>query len=244
MTKYESLPSGAACATYNDVIPKSFELASGDEEHIAVISDHIKKHLGPINNVFHEIISDQVHVDVYLVKPTASIPYNILITSGMSDKPMNVPNGREELRFAELCILLPSDWPLDIESFNDENNYWPVRWLKQLARFPHEYDTFFCLEHTISGEENEPVSSNCSFCGFLFFTPMSLPKDFCNLKLENNDIIHFYCLIPLYKEEIELKNNKGLDELLKRFSQSGLTDVVNINRPNCCTKRKKLWGLW
>jgi hypothetical protein len=244
MSKYESLPSGVTRVTYDDVIPKSFELASGNEEHIAAISEHIKKHLGAVDSVFHETISDKVHIDVYWVKPSESIPYNILITSGMSDKPMNVPAGLEGLRFAELCILLPPDWLLDTESFKDENNYWPIRWLKQLARFPHEYDTFFCMEHSIGGEENGPVSSNCSFCGFLFFVPMSLPEDFWHLKLENHEVIHFYCLIPLYKEEIEVKNNQGLDELLKRFKQFGVTDIVDIYRPNCCTKRKKFLGIW
>jgi PAS domain-containing protein len=44
-------------------------------------------------------------------------------------------------RLAELLVCLPADWPVTEEAFEDERNYWPVRWLKQVARFVHEYKT-------------------------------------------------------------------------------------------------------
>ena len=56
--------------------------------------------------------------------------------------------------------------------------------------------------------------------------------------------IHFYCLIPLYKEEIDLKNSKGLDALLDRFETSEVSDVINIHRKNSCPKKKGFFGLW
>src|SRR5688572_16808675 len=43
---------------------KDFEFAVGDTENIEQISDHIKRHVGPVGTVWHEILSDLVHVDV------------------------------------------------------------------------------------------------------------------------------------------------------------------------------------
>jgi hypothetical protein len=88
-------------------------LACGDADHIEAISNHIEQHVvGPVHMVFHELGSPGVHVDVHHVAPSAGLPYNVLVTSGMSDKPMTVPDGAEEFRFAELFLVLPADWPL------------------------------------------------------------------------------------------------------------------------------------
>lgn len=62
------------------------------EEFIQEISAHIEKHLGPVETVFHEVVSDTVHIDVHIVKPTVKFPFVRLVTSGMSDLPMTTPD--------------------------------------------------------------------------------------------------------------------------------------------------------
>ena len=69
--------------------------------------------------VFHELISDQVHIDLHWVKPTAERPFHTLVTSGMSNLPMTTPPGAEEVRYAELSICLPADWKLSEEDFKE-----------------------------------------------------------------------------------------------------------------------------
>ncbi len=76
---------------------KPFEVAIGDGDHIDAISEHIEQHIGEVTMVFHEIVSDLVHIDVHHVLPTEDRDFHTLITSGMSDKPMNVPDGAEVL---------------------------------------------------------------------------------------------------------------------------------------------------
>src|SRR5262245_38213945 len=39
--------------------PTQFELATGDSENIEKISEHIELHCGPVNMVYHELLSDQ-----------------------------------------------------------------------------------------------------------------------------------------------------------------------------------------
>ncbi len=251
MTESEISESGNPIYRYDNVKPKEFTPAFGEFESIEAISNHIERNIGKIETVFHEIVSDLVHIDVHWVKPTVDFPFHSLVTSGMSDKPMNVPIGLEEHRYAELCILLPSDWKIEgnnfqsmEEAFKDENNYWPVRWLKTIARFPHEYDTWVGYGHTIpNGEQADPFSENTKLGCMLLLPSLTIGPQFYNLKINNEKTINFYCLYPLYKEEMDYKLKKGTDHLLDKFEKFHVSDIVNISRKNTCVK-KGLLGLW
>jgi len=113
---------------------REFEPAAGDGELIEEVSDHLEKHLGECHGVFHEIVSDLVHVDVHYHGPTEEFPWQTLVTSGMSQLPMTVPPDAEVSDYAELVTCLPPDWPLTDEAFQDEYFYWPLGWMKFLAR--------------------------------------------------------------------------------------------------------------
>ncbi len=61
--------------------------------YLPTITDHIKKYFGADFFVLHEKKSSTVHIDVHVVRPTATRPYFTLLTSGMSDLDMRVPMG-------------------------------------------------------------------------------------------------------------------------------------------------------
>jgi hypothetical protein len=114
--------------------PDALGVAHADDERITA---HLRRRLGAKGWVFHEIVSDLVHIDVHVVPPSRRHPYHVLVTSGMSALPMTVPDTFEDpasFRFAELSMLLPPDWKLDEASLSDERFYWPIRLLKSLAR--------------------------------------------------------------------------------------------------------------
>src|SRR5580692_2684215 len=76
--------------------------------------------VGRAETVFHEIVSDIVHIDVHLFSPTERRPAHTLVTTGMSDRAMTAPPGREEYAHAELMVTLPLDWQLSEQAFQDE----------------------------------------------------------------------------------------------------------------------------
>src|SRR6187200_3135581 len=59
---HETTPSGAPIYRH-EARTKGFEPAIGDEETIKAVGDHIERYIGPVDNVFHEILSDLVHID-------------------------------------------------------------------------------------------------------------------------------------------------------------------------------------
>lgn len=232
----EKSESGSPIYRYSKNSDKDFEPAAG-ESSIDEISDHIEKYVGNIDMVFHELVSDKVHIDVHWVKPSYERPFHTLITSGMSDKPMNTPDYVEGNEYAELSICLPKDWDLTEEGQSDENNYWPIRWLKYLARFPHDYDTWLSFGHTIpNGDPAESFAENTKLNTALLLPTTVFDDSFRELKLDNKTI-HFYTLIPLYSEEVTLKLRKGVEALYDKFDQHGVNDIVDVNRKNTARKR-------
>jgi hypothetical protein len=236
----ELTPAGSPIYRHEEAAP--FELANGDEATITAIASHIERHLGPVSGVYHEILSDKVHLDVHIVPPSADFPFYTLATSGMSDRPMTVPPGAspdDAPPFAELCILLPSTWniptdPADVTTaFEDENVYWPIRWLKMLARLPHEYGSWLGFGHTIpNGEDAEPFADNTELGCMLVLTAISLPEEFQTLVISPEKTVQFYTLYPIYREEMVLKMDQGADALIDRFEEYNISDVLDLTRPN------------
>ena len=120
--------------------------SGGDADLIEAIDDHVTEHFGAPANVFHELVSPYVHVDVHVVEPTDERPVYTLVTSGMAERPMQTPVGE---RYAELMLLLPPDWPDVKSSGAPEEALWPFRLLQTLAQLPHEFETFLDAGHTV-----------------------------------------------------------------------------------------------
>lgn len=215
------------------------ELVRGDPARIKAITDHIDHHVGSIASVLHEQVSDLVHIEIHVVQPTPRRPYTTLVTSGMSDRPMNTPDQDDkENRFAELMLCLPDDWSIDPKRFDDETVYWPIRWLKMLARFPHEYNTWFGMGHTIpNGDPPQPLGPNTLLCCWLLAMPQLVSTDFHQLR-DGDRIINFYSAVPIYRLEIDFKLKNGADKLIEKLLENEVTELLDPHRINICQKQE------
>lgn len=215
----------------------SMQVPPADSARKRQIADHIEEQIGPIDYVFHELVSEYVQIDVHRVPPQSNRPYYTLITSGMSGLPMTVPNGAESLRFAELVLCLPSSWPLNMDDFQDERNYWPIRLLKVLARLPHEFQTWLGQGHSIpNGDPPQPYARNTRFCGAVIMPPLITPDEFRTLNLDGDDVIHFYSVLPLFHEEMECKLREGMNVLIDRLDRGQVSELVDLRRRNTCRR--------
>ena len=201
------------------------------------ISAHVEAHIGQIAMVFHEKVSPLVHIDVLHVAPTADSPYHSLITCGMSDAPMHLPDSiapGSVPRHMELMITLPEDWRVTMDDFQDEQWYWPLRLLKQMARLPHERRTWLGRGHSVPCAEPFGADSpmQAPFSGVLIMPSPAVPDEFLNLPISQEKNIAFYSLIPLYEEEMQLKIDQGLDALLALFVEHEVDDLVEVGRVN------------
>jgi len=217
------------------------------------ISDHIEKHIGEIKGVIHEVIPSPVHVDIHVVNPSDAFPYFVLVTSGMSDKPMNVPKGIKEAKYAELVMILPNDWftltkdnTVDTATFEDENIYWPIRQLQWMTKLPFIVDTWIGFGHSLANPDGgKPYAPNVGFNNMLVSVPLALPnaQEFKALTVNKDKEIHFYTLIPIYSEELKYKQKTDAGVLIEKILDSGApADILDVNRANTCKRKKFFWS--
>jgi hypothetical protein len=221
--------------------------ALGDVEHANTdeIEQHMARHFGPIANVFHEIVSDKVHIDVHFIAPTPERNEWTLFTTGMSALPMSVPEGAEDFQYGELMISLPPTWKVDALGLTPppadlERWYWPVRWLKQLARLPHDYNTWLGTLHTIpNGDPPRPFSSETKLCGWVLIPPFSAGDEAQSVQLSDGRVVHLYSLYALHANEMELKLKQGGEALFEALSKAHASEVLDLARPSVAGKKKK-----
>lgn len=224
---------------YRHSSPQSGDMIPEQEikDTIDTIDSHLRKFFPESDiSIFHEIISDIIHIDIFMVKAGGDRDYHILMTSGMSSLPMNVPEEFGEYRYAELIALLPKVWPLESEYFQDENVYWPIRKLKQLARFPHNYNTWLCFGHTIEQENSEYYADNNRFESIILLSGYTLPEDFMRIETKNK-VINIFSMVPIYKAEMKYKLKHGLEGLLELFNKHNIQEIIDVNRVNTCKKK-------
>ncbi len=208
------------------------------EQEVEAIENHIERYFGPFDEVLHEIVSPGIHVDICVIKPNAARNYYTLVTMGMGAHEMNVPEQwRDDNTRAEILVTLPSHW--NIKS-HDEDDYWPVRWLKILARLPGNEDSWLGWGHTVPN--GEPFASNTDLSGILLELPYTFGEDSMTCQLPNSETVNFYQMIPLYEEEMEYKVKNGTDVLTDQFDDD-FDHVVDIRRKNYCVHVQKTFYL-
>jgi hypothetical protein len=189
------------------------------------ILEHIEKQLGKPNLLaLHEIVPGDPPITIQLVPMEDKLA---LVTTGMSDRPMNVPKGAEQFQFAELLIYLPLSWPLTDQALKDPNNFWPIEWLRRIAHYPHDNKTWLGGPQTIiaNDEPPKPLAPNTKMSCILLLAKFG---DLQAARLADGRDVVFYTLVPIYTEERDLEKDEGMKTLLTLFM--GMSEVVDVNR--------------
>jgi hypothetical protein len=207
------------------------------DDHYELVDKHLTKYFKDARiSVFHEIPTLNIHMDVYHVRP-ANSEFEVLITSGMSSIAMNVSTQLKDPRnhqFAELMVLLPKGIDFG-QVYPAGTKYdWIISMLKQSAKFPHFYDTWVGIGHSIQAEENmEPYSKDTEYVGCLVLPTMTFPKNFEKISSPRGPI-NIYSLFPLYKEELEFKIQNGFNAFAEFLIKNNTKEIIDFNRTNFC----------
>jgi hypothetical protein len=212
-----------------------FEEKPQFNDHYEFVDKHIQQHFDEARiDVFHEIPTLDIHLDVYHIKPE-NAAFDVLITSGMSSMAMNVSNIRENshlYQFAELMTLIPKGIDFGSNYPSGSRYDWIISMLKASAKFPHFYNAWVGVGHTIQAHEKlEPYSSDTNYCGCIVLPTMTFSKDFQKFKTSNG-IINIYSLFPLYKEELEFKIQNGYNEFMQFLIKHNASEIMDFDRTN------------
>ncbi|MBE1555660.1 immunity protein Imm33 domain-containing protein [Sporosarcina limicola] len=194
------------------------------EEEMQAIEEHTTKWFGEHKNVFHELVSPDLHIDLLIIEPRPEHDYYTIVTMGAGMHQMNIPDGYEGPKRAEFLINLPKDWDVHSE---DEKDYWPLRWLKILSRFSLQQDTWLGWGHTIPA--GEPFAENTLLNSIMLSVPLNFEEESLVSALPNGDQVVFWQVVPLYEEEVQYKLRNGVEALEEEFDC--FPSVLDITRP-------------
>ncbi|MDR3205601.1 MAG: suppressor of fused domain protein [Candidatus Methanoplasma sp.] len=201
------------------------------EEEFDAVENHIDRCFGHVENVFHELVSPDIHVDIEVVEPAPGRNFYTLVTVGMGAHRMKMPRDLRgcDLERAELLICLPPDW--NIES-DEERWYWPLRWLKIMARIPIEERSWVGYGHTAS--DGEKFAENTGFTAVMAVMPDAFGEDSRCCEMPDGGEVNFFQLVPLFDDELNLKSATCAEDLEDLFKKKGVGHVVDIARRSVC----------
>lgn len=222
-----TLPSETLAEGPTDVVDAEVIGASGQPD---VASDHVlnyfKQNFGPPESLsLIEIVPSGTPITIHCI-PAAKEPPNVtLFTTGMASVTMTVAAGMEKYSRAELFIQLPADWK--VRELGDPNWAWPQQWLRSMAQYPANNETWLGGPVTLvaNGEPPRPLAPNCQCTTMLLMAERDIP-------LPNGETIQLYRLFPLYSEERELELRHGLPALMNAFDKANVSFIVDLNRKN------------
>jgi hypothetical protein len=204
------------------------------------ISSHVERYIGRIDQVFPGDPASGT-ADVLHVEPIDSRPYHTLITAGMSSVAMPVPPEVNAPHRLELMVTLPEGWKPE-GTVADDLAHWPTRLLQSLSRVPREPQRWLGWGHTIrNGEPPQPYAPTTQLCGVIIAPSLLVPVGFYELN-SAGERVAFYAAIPLYREELDLKQSKGMEVLLGKLLEKDINDIVYLKRRNVA--KKKRFGLF
>ena len=199
-----------------------YELILYSERDQDAYEKMIQDRIGSYETVFHEIVSPDLHIDVIPIPPSEERNYYTLLTMGMGAYRMPVPSMYGRMNRAELAIRLPADW--DIRS-NDEKWYWPIRIIKDLARMPYYQKTWLGYGHDV--DFGQAFSEETELCAVLLDI---FDDSFEPLTLENGDQLVIYNVIPIYRSEMEYKNEHDAEALLDKMTEETIHGPLDLKR--------------
>ena len=202
-------------------------------EETEAVGGHIRQYFGKVEHVFHELVSTDLRLDICAASPSGEQDCCILVTLGMGAHRMDVPEELAEYKQerAELALALPAAWKHTPGNRQDDRWYWPVQLLKDLARLSAG-GTWLSRGWVI--DHQKPFAANTWLCAALLAEPFSAAPGGSVCTLPGGEDVHFYQVLPLYRNELQYTLEHGPEALLEKMAAVGF--VARPDRPDAITQ--------
>jgi hypothetical protein len=152
----------------------------------------------------------------------------VLVTNGLSDYLMPVPEKLAGNEYNEIYFCLPSYW--DVKDSENPNMNWVFEWIQRIANYVVEKKTWLGNGHTMPcGSEMESLSPSMQQNHFFFSDPVLLENELLPLEIGGKNI-HFLAIIPIFGEEMDYKQGKGTFKFQQKLRTHGVTEKLDDYR--------------
>ena len=181
---------------------------------------HYTKYFGPLDRLVHHSTDVKpVHIDVYQFAPYKDREHWTLITGGMSDARMPLPDsaGSHITGYSEIFIYVrgPANWMISV--------------LKGLAEMPFVDQTYLHWFHTVPNGKPMTVQPSL-LTSFLLLPPYYEERPFSDGFVIDGHEVQPLMLIPITEAEREFAIEHGVEALEERFDAAEFAPVVDEER--------------
>ena len=188
--------------------------------------------------VVSEIPVKEGEVPLLVLDLELNSPVTVIVTNGLSDYKMPVPEKWQARERNELYFCLPSYW--EWEDLSNPQMNWVFYWIQRLAKHVKEKETWYGHGHTMPcGKEMKPLSSTMKQNHFLLSDPILLENEMAPVQLGENEI-HFLSIIPLFQDEMDYKQSQGTLKFSQKLNNNGITEKLDDYRGSAMKRKWRL----
>lgn len=172
-----------------------------------------------------QVPSSQSEFPLLILDFELNSPVTILMTNGLSDYKMPVPEKYAGREYNELYFCLPSYWEWD--AVDNPNMNWVFPWLRKMAKYVQENNTWFGHGHTLpNGKEKLPFSPLMKQNHLFLCDPILLDKELSTIEI-NGKTVNFLAVLPIFEDEMDYKQARGAFKLLQKLNLAGVTEKLD-----------------
>jgi hypothetical protein len=177
--------------------------------------DAYERAFGVQAQILHSTDHKAPHIDLYVFPPDRQRDFVAVLTGGMSDLPMAVPDRSATEAHIELLMGI------------GQHQHWATNLLKLVAEYPFDQGTFYDVHHTVpfGGE----LGDGSSLSAFLFVRPRFLPEALTRFEFDGKRI-GFLQAVPITTGEHQFAVAEGSDKLEALLEKHGYLITRDPNR--------------
>jgi hypothetical protein len=186
-----------------------------DPALIKVREEAYERAFGTQAQILHSTDRKAPHIDLYVFPPDGQRDFVAVLTGGMSDLPMTVPDGSAATAHIELLLGI------------GQHQHWATNLLKLAADYPFGQGTFYEAHHTVpfGGE----IGDGSSLSAFLLVRPRFLPEVLATFECGGKRI-GFLQAVPITTVEHQFAVTEGSDKLEALLDKHGHLVTRDPNR--------------
>ena len=185
-----------------------------------------------------ELPSLEGEIPLLILELESASQVTVIVTNGLSDYPMPVPEKYAGKEHNELCFCLPSYW--DWQALENPKMNWIYPWIRKMATHVVEKKTWFGHGHTIpSGKDLHPFSETMKQDHFVLLHPILLANELKPVELSDK-MVNFLAIVPIFQDEMDYKHARGVHKLLQRFNSAGVSEILDDFRSTVLRSKWRL----
>jgi hypothetical protein len=182
----------------------------------------------PDTKVWHETSPVIPHIDIYVFPPCKELQrdFYTIVTSGMSEVKMNIPEGiSNAYQRVEILLYLK-------ELYKEEGKTpWYIEIMNSLSHLPFRKNTWLGVGHTISnGYPAKPLCDGSILTNYLLLNPVCEPDIVQNGFTYGKENVNFLWLTFLSDEETQYKLDHGVDEFFSKCNDQNFPVITDPYR--------------